>query len=245
MKSILSALGDQVRRLSGKTNTMGFEEMTESLASVELGVNTEGLTAASSDVVSGKVFIGANSEQEIGTMVNRGAVDIKLNGVNKEYNVEAGYHNGKGKVRVETQTKTVVPSLSEQWVYPDGEKLLSAVFVGAADPGAQYYTGEFQNSSISTGMTIDTGVSLRETDIFMVMSSTAAALTNTGIAISAIRMAQDDCVTLGVGIGVGMGGSALQMYTNANITYSGSEVRIVFAGSCVTQTKFRWILIRR
>ena len=252
LKSILSALGDQVRRLSGKKNTMGLEEMTESLASVELGVNTEGLTAASSDVVSGKVFIGANSEQEIGTMVNRGAVDVTLDGVTKEYTVEAGYHNGKGKVHVETQTKTVVSSLEDKNVYPDSGKVISAVVV---KPGV--YTGTFTADS-TYRILVDTGVQLSEEDqVFLFIDQKFDGLKD--VALSR-RLSPSDTVTYRVNDGFRIYGENQNELSGLEIVYR--KMNGVFTSQISFQARgwatgsgysscfeigdtYRWILIKR
>lgn len=158
VKTIFTALGDQVRRLAGRSDKMSVEVMTEALAGVTLGVDASGLTASASDVIGDKVFIGSSGGKQTGTMVNNGAVNVTLDASTKTYSVPAGYHNGNGKVQVVTQTKSVTPGASSKTVYPDSGKLLSAVTVGAVI-GKSAYTGfihlsanELESLSIPVGV---------------------------------------------------------------------------------------------
>ena len=93
--------------------------------------DVSGVTLTASEGLSPKKFVDANGNLVECTMVNHGAVDITLSALEKEYGVPAGYHNGNGKVRVLTESKTVVPSEAEQIVTPSDGKLLSQVAVGA------------------------------------------------------------------------------------------------------------------
>ena len=140
VKAIFTALGDQVRRLTGRSDAMSVEAMTDALAGVRLGVDASGLTASASDVIKDKTFIGSSGGKQTGTMVNNGSVSATLDATTKSYTVPAGYHNGNGKVQVVTQTKGVNPRAYFQTVYPDSGKLLSAVTVGAVT-GKSAYTG--------------------------------------------------------------------------------------------------------
>lgn len=56
-----------------------------------------GVTAGSSDVLSGKVIVTEDGEIT-GTMENRGAVSGSLGLTVSSYTVPAGYHNGNGRV---------------------------------------------------------------------------------------------------------------------------------------------------
>ena len=157
VKAIFTALGDQVRRLTGRSDKMSVAVMTDALAGVTLGVDASGLTASASDVIGDKVFIGSSGGKQTGTMVNNGAVNVTLDASTKTYSVPAGYHNGNGKVQVVTQTKSVTPGASSQTVYPDSGKLLSAVTVGASSGG---YSGTFTIGSSSydrTHVTVNVG----------------------------------------------------------------------------------------
>ncbi len=70
--------------------------------------DTTGTTAASGDILTGKsVFIGNGFVA--GSMANNGAVSGNISKVDGTYTIPAGFHNGKGAVRIsnEEQAKLV------------------------------------------------------------------------------------------------------------------------------------------
>jgi hypothetical protein len=54
VKSVMTALADQVRRLSGKTGTMSIETMTSELSAVTKGIDTSDANAAATDIAKNK-----------------------------------------------------------------------------------------------------------------------------------------------------------------------------------------------
>lgn len=251
LKTIFTALADQVRRLSGRTGMLGVEAMTDALSGVKLGVDASGLTAGANDVILDKEFIGASGGRQVGTMVNHGAVDITLDAASKIYSVPAGYHNGEGKVRAVTQTKTVSPTSSDQTVYPDSGKLLSAVTVQGAAGG---YTGTVtiaasQTTGVTvTSVTVNTGVQLAEEDqLFLFLD---AAATKKRDVVCARRLSADDIVAykttsdgdyrvndhLG-GIGVSYTGTSFSVF---NVGENGA-----YHGCFRQGDTYRWVLVKR
>ncbi len=104
--------------------------------------NVSAVTATASDVLSPKVIVDATGATITGTMANNGAVSQKLTTSTTSYTVPAGYHNGKGSVFIETETKTVTPSTSSQDVTPTTGKVLSKVTVDAISDNFADTTGD-------------------------------------------------------------------------------------------------------
>lgn len=250
IKTIFTALGDQVRRLAGRSDKMSVEAMTDALAGVTLGVDASGLTASASDVIGDKVFIGSSGGKQTGTMVNNGAVNVTLDASAKTYSVPAGYHNGNGKVQVVTQTKSVTPGASSQTVYPDSGKLLSAVTVGASSGG---YSGTFTIGSSSydkTNVTVNVGTSIGENDkLFLFIDMDVFSRRDV---VCARRLAPDDVAAYRLNVD-SLGDLSYRKLTDylLEITYyptsfklsfewvNGSNIRNFVAGDV-----YRWVLIK-
>lgn len=57
------------------------------------------VTATESDVLAGKIIVGADGAVKAGTMTNHGAVTATFDGLaTTSYTIPKGYHNGNGKV---------------------------------------------------------------------------------------------------------------------------------------------------
>lgn len=90
------------------------------------------LTATRDDVLSGKTFGGAGSdEMQTGSMENNGTRYATLTPSAPTYSIPRGYHDGGGKVSILTETKSVTPTASVQNVTPSTNKVLSKVTVNA------------------------------------------------------------------------------------------------------------------
>lgn len=87
-------------------------------------------TAASDDVLTGKIYVLADGTVTTGTMPNNGAVSKALNTTTVSYTIPKGYHSGSGKVSITLETKTVTPTKSAQVITPTSGKVLSKVTVG-------------------------------------------------------------------------------------------------------------------
>jgi hypothetical protein len=174
VKTVFTALADQVRRICGLTNKMSVAAMTDALSKVELGADIDDADAEASDVLSGKKFVGKNGYVEDGAMPDNGNVTEVLDNSTRSVSIAAGYHGGGGIVSVRTQTKSVVPSDSDTEVTPDSGYLLEKVTVGAAT-GSAVYTGtvvaEDPNYYYLYSLTVDTGVEVSENDTFMIMAA--------------------------------------------------------------------------
>ena len=87
------------------------------------------VTAASDDVLTGKVYVLADGTVTTGTMTNNGAVSKTLDATTITYTIPKGYHSGTGTVKITLETKTVTPTKSAQDITPTSGKVLSKVTV--------------------------------------------------------------------------------------------------------------------
>lgn len=87
------------------------------------------VTAASDDVLTGKVYVLADGTVTTGTMPNNGAVSKTLDATTITYTIPKGYHSGTGTVTITLETKTVTPTKSAQDITPTAGKVLSKVTV--------------------------------------------------------------------------------------------------------------------
>lgn len=93
--------------------------------------DTSSVTAGAGDVLANKVIVNADGETVAGTMPNNGAISKTLDAAAPSYTVPAGYHDGKGSVKIVPEEKTVTPTKAAQDITPTTGKVLSKVSVGA------------------------------------------------------------------------------------------------------------------
>ena len=67
------------------------------------------VTVTEDDVLTGKIFVGADGVSKAGTMPNNGAVTKKLTAADPAYTVPKGYHSGQGSVSIEPEAKSATP----------------------------------------------------------------------------------------------------------------------------------------
>lgn len=89
------------------------------------------VTAASENVLTGKIFVTAGGTVTTGTMANNGAVSKTLDTTSASYTVPAGYHSGTGVVKIALETKNVTPTKESQTITPSSGKVISKVTVAA------------------------------------------------------------------------------------------------------------------
>ena len=70
------------------------------------------VTATASDVISNKVFVGANGSVIAGTMANNGAVVATIDGLTQtSYQIPKGYHSGTGTVSLTDDIETALAGI--------------------------------------------------------------------------------------------------------------------------------------
>lgn len=87
------------------------------------------VTAASGDILTGKVIVLSDGTVTTGTMPNNGAAGKTLDATTITYTIPKGYHSGTGEVTIVLETKTVTPTKSTQKITPASGKVLSEVTV--------------------------------------------------------------------------------------------------------------------
>ena len=76
----------------------------------EIYQDVSGVTAGSSDVLSGKVIVTEDGNVT-GTMENRGAISGSLGLTASSYTVPAGYHNGNGRVTLSSDIEEALAAI--------------------------------------------------------------------------------------------------------------------------------------
>lgn len=99
------------------------------------------VTAASGDVLSGKIFVTSTGEVVTGTMTNNGAVARVLDVTTISFTIPQGYHSGTGTVTISLETKTATPTKATQKITPTSGKVLSEVTVNPIPDAYQDITG--------------------------------------------------------------------------------------------------------
>lgn len=79
------------------SSTTTFRDYAEKIKSIQVGIDTSGGTATTSDILSGKIAYSKGSKL-VGTMTNNGTVTKTLTTNGSYYTIPKGYHSGTGKV---------------------------------------------------------------------------------------------------------------------------------------------------
>ena len=112
-------------------------------------IDLSGVTAGASDVLYGKVIVGANGLEVVGTMPNKGAWNSTATS-NGSVAIPEGYHNGSGKVTVNVPSSTTIPT--------DGDAATSDVLTGKTFySGGSKKTGAMTNRGAWTSTATSNG----------------------------------------------------------------------------------------
>lgn len=107
--STLTSIGDAIRTKTGKTDTFLPSDMPAEILAIETGSDVSGVTAAASDVRSGKKFMNSSGALLDGTLVTRSASDLSVSG--KTVSVPAGIYDSTVLKSVTTATQAT-PTIS-------------------------------------------------------------------------------------------------------------------------------------
>ena len=86
----------------------------------------------------------------------------------KSVNIEPGFHDGSGSVKIRLQSKSATPSASQQNITPDSGYFLSSVSVGGIGSGTRVYVGTKTVSSRSDTVTVS-GLPFTPTGVIFVL----------------------------------------------------------------------------
>lgn len=74
--------------------------------------DVSGVTATAANVLDGSFFVNKSGTLTEGTMTNKGAVDVTIDGLTTtSYTIPAGYHNGSGKVSMTSDIENALAAI--------------------------------------------------------------------------------------------------------------------------------------
>ena len=123
--STLTSIGDAIREKTGKSDTFLPSDMPAEILAIETGSDVSGVTAAASDVRSGKKFVDSSGAVVTGTVTARTASNVTSS--NNVVIIPAGIYDSQVSKTVGTakSAATYTPGTSDQTI-PAGRYLTGA-----------------------------------------------------------------------------------------------------------------------
>lgn len=125
--SVLTGLGNAIRKKTGGTATLTLEQMTAGLNNIpDNDASDVTVSGATVSIPKGNYLADVSK-----SVTNQGTKTATLSTSTTSYTIPAGYHSGSGKVSITLEEKSATPNTSTQTITPTSGKVLSKVTVDA------------------------------------------------------------------------------------------------------------------
>lgn len=131
---------------------LSIEDST--LTAIANAIRSKGGTSAKLSFPDGMVAALQNIETEATVTPKITPQQVTLTPSNTSFPIEAGFHDGTGTVKIETETGSANPTSEEQMIYPSAGKFFSSFYVGGIGSGYKVQTGTKQGAG-GSALTID------------------------------------------------------------------------------------------